>query len=136
VFRYVIENKVVDGWRWRSGWANLSRARGHGTSCPEVQSRNRRRHDGLRISRGYHERRSSRWNPVQRRFKNAEEGLARCCLGCETGLRHSRHCGQQTLGIFVTWVGENLLGIAGLYDLALMKNGNPVANSSDRGKIM
>jgi hypothetical protein len=36
----------------------------------------------------------------------------------------------------VTWSGQNLLRIAGLYDFALMKNRDPVANSSDRGKVM
>jgi hypothetical protein len=42
------------------------------------------------------------WSPVQRRCK-ARGPLTGCCFGCKTGLRHSRHCGQQTLRVFVTW---------------------------------
>ena len=68
--------------------------------------------------------------------EDSEEKLTCCRLSCETGLRHSRHCGQQTPRVLVTWSGQNLLRIAGLYDFALMKNGDPVANSSDRGKVM
>lgn len=77
-----------------------------------------------------------RWNPGSDQVQSAEEKLTRCRFGCETGLRHSRHCGQQTPRVLVTWNGQNLLRITGLYDFALMKNGDPVANSSDRGQVM
>ena len=77
-----------------------------------------------------------RWNPGSDEMRNAEENLTTCRFGCKTGVRHSGHCGQQTPGVLVTWRGQNLLRTAGLYDFALMKNGDPVANSSDRSKIM
>jgi len=58
-------------------------------------------------------------------------GLTRGGFGCDTGLRHSWHRGEQPLGVLVAGSGQNMLGFPRLNDLALMKNRDAVANPGD-----
>lgn len=131
---YVTENKSVIGWLSGLGWANLSRIGGVGQVVPKYWSKIR---GGtmtfVSAGRLLNTRDGPGMEPGSDEMKSAKENLPCCCFGGETGLRHAWHCGQQPLRIFVTWACENLLGIARLYDFALMKNRYAVANSSDRG---
>ena len=127
---------MVIGSKPRSGWDNLSPIAGMGQVVPKYRSKIR---GGtmtfMSVGRLPGTNEGSERDAVRRLCENA--GLTRCCFGYEkTGLRHSRHCGQQPLRIFVIWDCENLLGIARLYDFALMKNRNSVANPSDRGEVV
>src|SRR5216684_8169781 len=66
--------------------------------------------------------------------------LSRCCRFSllEVGSRRqdSWHSSYQPLRIFMLRVGEDLIGRSALDDLALVKNGDAIADPRYRGKIM
>src|ERR1700751_1565045 len=62
---------------------------------------------------------------------------ARCSAACrQVRSRGSRHGADQSLGIFVLRIRENLLRRIALDDLSLMKDRNAVTNSGHRCQIV
>ena len=79
--------------------------RGRGTKCPEVQWQNARQDDDLRLKVGLLQTEDDSTRSADSDNSGPKTCLTRRCLGRDTGVRHSRHGGKQTLSVLVTGGG-------------------------------